>query len=170
MKFIHSEWAIHRNLKPSNLFVTDDGCLQVGDLAFCRFLRGGVQLTGQPGTAHYQAPEIYEDGPYTEKVDVFAFGSILYEILALEPVFPPSLRPQVVMKRLVSEHFATIPDHWLPSAKELLTQCWRINLRARPSFDDIESHLKVNSFQVVSGVDTDAVQLFVDSVAPIKED
>jgi serine/threonine protein kinase len=33
MKFIHRQSAIHRNLKPSNLFITDD-CLQIGDLAF----------------------------------------------------------------------------------------------------------------------------------------
>jgi serine/threonine protein kinase len=62
MKFIHRQGVIHRNLKPSNLFVADDGCLQIGDLAFCRFLKAGAQLTAQPGTAHYQAPEIYEDG------------------------------------------------------------------------------------------------------------
>jgi serine/threonine protein kinase len=170
MKFIHSEGAIHRNLKPSNLFVTDDGCLQVGDLAFCRFLNGGAQLTGQPGTAHYQAPEIYEDGPYTGKVDVFAFGLILYEILALEPVFPSSLPPQVVMKRLIDERFPVIPDDWLPSVKELLKRCWQRNPPFRPSFEDIESHLKANSFQVVSGVDTGAVQLFVDDVAQIGGD
>jgi serine/threonine protein kinase len=164
MKFIHSQGALHRNLKPSNLFVTDDGCLQIGDLAFCRFLKSEAQLTAQPGTAHYQAPEIYEEEPYTEKVDVFAFGLILYEILALKPVFPPALPPQKVMKKLISEHFAVIPDDWLPSVKELLNRCWRNNPRSRPTFDEIASYLKDHSFQIGLGVDAHVVQSFVDEV------
>jgi serine/threonine protein kinase len=164
MKFIHSKGAIHRNLKPSNLFVTDDGCLQIGDLAFCRFLKGGSELTGQPGTAHYQAPEVYEEGSYTEKVDVFAFGLILYEILALEPVFSSNLSTPTVMKKLFSENFAVIPNAWLPSVKELLNRCWRYNAQSRPSFDEIETYLKLNSFCIILGVDADTVHGFVDEV------
>jgi hypothetical protein len=68
------------------------------------------------------------------------------------------------MKKLTDGLFPAIPDGWLPSVKELLKQCWQKNPDSRPSFDKVESSLKANSFQVVSGVDADAVQLFVDSV------
>jgi serine/threonine protein kinase len=146
------------------LFVTDDGCLQIGDLAFCRFLNGGSELTAQPGTAHYQAPEVYEEGSYTEKVDVFAFGLILYEILALEPVFHPSLPVQVVMKKLVTERFEHFPDDWQPTARRLLNLCLQSCPCSRPTFAEIELHLKDSNFQIVAGVTSHAVQAFLKTV------
>jgi serine/threonine protein kinase len=90
-------------------------------------------------------------------VDVFAFGLILYEIIALKPVFAPGLPPQSVMKKLTREPFVDIPSDRLPSVKELLNRCWRRNHGSRPSFGEIESSLKENSFWILSDVDSDAV-------------
>jgi serine/threonine protein kinase len=164
MKFIHSQNAIHRNLKPSNLFVTDDGCLQIGGLTFCRFLEKSVELTGQPGTPQYHAPEIYEGVSYDEKVDVFAFGLILYEILALKPVFQPTLPVQIIMKRLVTQNFPVIPNHWLPSVKVLLNRCWQSVPMNRPSFNEIRSYLVEKEFLIIQGVDAEDVDSFIDAV------
>jgi serine/threonine protein kinase len=155
---------VHRNLKPSGLFITDDGSVKIEDLAFCRFLNPEAQLTGQPGTVYYHAPDICEEGQYTEKADVFAFGLILYEILALKPVFPPDLPLHSVMKKLVEEHFVEIPDDFLRCVKELLGRCWWINPQARPLFEEILLYLKDNRHQICRGVEADAVQAFFDAL------
>jgi TPR repeat protein len=166
MRFIHSRGAIHRNLKPSNLFITDDGHLRIGDLTWCRFSNGCYELTHQPGSAHYSAPEIYEvvNGDYDQKIDVFSFGSILYEILSLRPVFPPDLRPQNVMRKLVSRQFPKIPDGWALPATQLLKRCWKQDPGKRPSFESIASDLTRVQFQIVTGVDSHQVHAFMAEV------
>jgi serine/threonine protein kinase len=167
MRFIHSRGAIHHNLKPSNLFVTDDGHLRIGDLTWCRFAGGNgkCELTKQPGTAHYSAPEIYESDNYDEKLDVFSFGSVLYEMLSLRPVFSPDLAPPAVMLKLVSGQLGAIPDDWPPPVRQLLNRCWRRDPTRRPSFDEIAFSLAQCHFQILPGVDGDAVQAFAGEIA-----
>jgi serine/threonine protein kinase len=169
MRFIHSRGAIHRNLKPSNLFITDDGHLRIGDLTWCRFSNGKYELTKQPGRPHYQAPEIYESDNYSEKIDVFAFGSILYEILSLHPVFSPDLLHHRVMAKLVSRDWAPPPDDWPPPVRTLLNDCWRRNPAQRPSFDDIAEFLADSHFCIRLGVEPEAVRVFVQEVAAMAE-
>jgi serine/threonine protein kinase len=72
-------------------------------------LDGKSELTKQPGNAHYQAPEIYESDVYDKKTDAFAFASVLYEILSLDPVFRPDLLPHRVMGRLVKRDWTPPP-------------------------------------------------------------
>jgi TPR repeat protein len=164
MRFIHSRQAIHRNLKPSNLFITDDGRLRIGDLTWCRFSIGKSELTKQPGSAHYQAPEIYESDKYDKKIDIFAFASVLYEILSLRPVFSPDLPPHRVMAKLVKRKWAGPPDDWSPPVRQLLNDCWRAKPDQRPSFSQIASFLAEYNFYILPGVDADAVRVFVDEV------
>jgi serine/threonine protein kinase len=167
MKFMHSQKAIHRNLKPSNLFISDDGHLRIGDLTWCRFSNSKCQLTKQPGSAHYSAPDIYVLDNYDEKVDVFSFGLVLYEVLAGKPVFERTLRPQRVMGMLVSGNFAEIPNEWPPPVRQLLSQCWRMEPARRPSFDEIASYMAEMQFQLLSGVESDAVYTFVEDIGSL---
>jgi serine/threonine protein kinase len=164
LKFIHAQKAIHRDIKPSNLFVNDKDHLQIGDFTSCRFSNGTIQLTRQPGNPHYQAPELYEADPYDDRVDIFSFGLVLYEILAQEPVFSPALPPPKVMAKLLNGQFITIPDGWQPPVKKLLERCLRMNATARPSAEEVGSFLQEANFQILPDVDADAVQRFVDEI------
>jgi serine/threonine protein kinase len=164
MRFIHSRGAIHRNLKPSNLFITDDGHLRIGDLTWCRFSSGHCELTQQPDSAHYQAPEIYKSVKYDKQVDVFSFASILYEILSNHPVFSPDLTPQEVMLQLGNREFPVVPSDWHPTVKNLLSRCWSQDPARRPPFDKIAFSLAECAFQILPGVAKQDVQAFVDMV------
>jgi serine/threonine protein kinase len=170
MKFIHSQNGIHRNLKPSNLFITNDGHLRIGDLTWCRFAGSGskCELTKQPGSAHYQAPEIYAQDNYDLSIDLFAFGLVLYEILSLHPVFPADLAPPQVMKKLAKPELPEIPGDWTLRVRQILQSCWRKDPARRPSFDKIAFMLSEGDFQILPEVDGDAVQALVDQVDKIE--
>jgi serine/threonine protein kinase len=97
MRYLHSQSIIHRDLKPENILLDRLSRIRIGDFGLARedsyfFSKPGA------GTPLYMAPEIILLGqPPTTKVDVFAFGLILYEILVGRAVFPKSLPPAEII-------------------------------------------------------------------------
>src|SRR5262249_18375143 len=91
---IHARGIVHRDLKPSNVFITRHGVklLDFGlarpemDLAMDPEM--GLTRTGiVMGTPHYMSPEQVNNDPIDARTDLFAVGSILFEMLAGRPAF-----------------------------------------------------------------------------------
>lgn len=81
--------CIHKNLKSSNILLDASLRAKVGNFGLARMLseddsqNGGVQLTRHVvGTQGYMAPEYVENGVITPKLDVFAFGVVLVELIS----------------------------------------------------------------------------------------
>jgi serine/threonine protein kinase len=106
MRFIHSESFVHRDLKPGNLLIDERGRCRIGDWGSSKFIVNGVTpwTGGIRGSVQYAAPELYDDPPYSEKIDVFAFGLILYELVVGRPVFDPHLwTSEQIMKKVLDD-------------------------------------------------------------------
>jgi serine/threonine protein kinase len=88
MRFVHSQGIMHRDLKPSNILINDLGQTLIGDFGSSRYEWDDATLTGGAGTVNYAAPEQFRDEGTTNKVDIFSFASILYEIYVGSAVFP----------------------------------------------------------------------------------
>ncbi len=90
----HAHGVIHRDLKPGNVFLCDDGQVKVLDLGMAHAF-GRRKLEG--GTPAYMAPEQRRGAPEDERTDVFALGVVFHEMLSCELPFsgdgePPSER------------------------------------------------------------------------------
>jgi serine/threonine protein kinase len=91
LEAMHSRSIIHRDLKPSNIFLTPHG-VKLLDFGLARPDAADRQLTlTRPGvvvgTPRYMAPEMLSDAPLGPSTDLFALGSILFEMLAGKPAF-----------------------------------------------------------------------------------
>jgi len=78
---MHAEEVIHRDLKPDNLFLCEDGTLKILDFGISRHVTQEVGLTktGHPlGTPAYMAPEQFEGREISPRTDVYALGGVLY--------------------------------------------------------------------------------------------
>src|SRR5918994_2044064 len=91
LEALHSRGIIHRDLKPSNIFLTPHA-VKLLDFGLARphLTESHVTLT-QPGTVvgtpRYMAPEMFGDEPVGTSADLFALGSILFEMLTGSPAF-----------------------------------------------------------------------------------
>lgn len=80
VRYLHAMNIIHRDLKAENLLVDQNLSISLADFGIS-CLRG-KRTSKAMGTPRYMAPELLEGKPYDEKVDIFSFGILCWEILA----------------------------------------------------------------------------------------
>jgi serine/threonine-protein kinase len=89
LRHAHDRGVIHRDIKPGNLLVTDDGHVKLSDFGIAR-LFANLRLTGTGGvmgTAEYMAPEQAEGRPVDPRADLYSLGGVLYVLLTRRPLF-----------------------------------------------------------------------------------
>jgi len=90
LKFLHESFIVHRDLKVSNLLMTDEGILKIADFGLAR-THGlpPVNMTPRVVTLWYRAPELlFGSKTHDAGIDMWATGCILAELLAHKPLFP----------------------------------------------------------------------------------
>ncbi len=95
----HGRGILHRDVKPSNVFVSADGRAKLGDFGIA-FVAGATRHTRTGttlGTPEFMAPEVAKGGEPTERTDLYATGVLLYLLLEGRPPFTAS-QPLAVLK------------------------------------------------------------------------
>ena len=98
----HEKHIIHRDIKPQNVLVKDDGTVKITDFGIA-VAHGSVQLTQHHtvmGSAHYLAPETTRGEAPTEAVDIYALGIVFYELLSGSVPFQGSNPTEIAVKHL----------------------------------------------------------------------
>jgi eukaryotic-like serine/threonine-protein kinase len=109
----HAHGVVHRDVKPANVLVSEDGRVKVTDFGIAKAasLRDDLTSTGTVlGTARYLAPEQVRGDPTDARVDVYATGLLLYEMLAGHLPFTGDTDMATALARL------TVPPAPLPAS------------------------------------------------------
>lgn len=113
VEYLHDHNVMHRDLKPANLLLPRGaGRLKVVDFDLCRAVEVGPAHTTRIGTEQYMAPELFT-GRYDHRVDVYAAGLILAEMLTGEAVFRDLSRPFSMQHQLDEPELSKVPSERL---------------------------------------------------------
>jgi serine/threonine-protein kinase len=165
LEFIHSRGFVHRDVKPANILIDGVGRSRIGDFGSSKFFESTTRWTGGVvGSVQYAAPELYGDPPYSSKIDVFAFGLILYEILVGQPVFKPTLSSHRVTCLAGERTRPELPATMRSEVQNLIGRCWSVEVNERPSFSEIWTALEGIEFRISEGVDSSAVLTYVSDI------
>lgn len=120
LQYLHARYIIHRDLKVSNLLMTDQGCVKIADFGLARVVaqprRGN--LTPRVVTLWYRAPEVLLGSKnQTTAIDMWATGCILAELLLHKPLLPGKNEIQQI--ELIIDLLGTPNDRLWPELKEL---------------------------------------------------
>jgi NIMA (never in mitosis gene a)-related kinase len=111
MQYIHRLNILHRDLKSSNLFLTERrDQIRLGDFGIARVLEGTIDAAVTVvGTPYYMSPEVCRSEPYSYQSDMWSVGCILYEMCMLKHAFESTSLLGLVYK-IVSEQYDPIPS------------------------------------------------------------
>ena len=138
----HAAGIVHRDVKPGNILISDDGAALISDFGISHAL-GDVTLTSTGevhGTPAYLAPEVARGGEATAASDVFSLGSTLYAALEGTPPFGTDLNSIALLHKVAAAAFA--PPQQAGPLAPLLTAMLSADPADRPSMGAVAGTLK----------------------------
>lgn len=153
MEVLHFNDVIYRDLKPDNILLDINMYPTLSDFNISKF-HSSAQRTQSiiAGTKDYYAPELKKNNyHYTNKVDVYSFGCIMYELIVYN--IHKERKPDFV-KKVKSD--ATLNSEKYKNFQKLILKCLQRDPQKRPTFEEISLFIKENYLPEVLEFDFDA--------------
>merc|ERR1719163_1739026 len=88
LSYMQTKRIMHRDVKPANIFLAEDGTLKLGDLGLGRFFSSQtMEAFSKVGTPLYMSPEVLKGNGYDMKSDVWSLGCVFYELCVCRSPF-----------------------------------------------------------------------------------
>jgi hypothetical protein len=170
LAYLHGKRIVHRDLKPANVMLNADLEPVVGDFGLAKTMtQDRMRQTFMMGSPVYMAPELYRDDEFSDKVDVYAFGIMTFEILTDTLAFNDIQNPGTLRKKVLSGGRPELPASVPEIYKELLAKLWAAKDTDRPSFRHVAKWFKDGRLNL-NGADLKVFQAYVKKLEAFKDE
>lgn len=154
IEYMHSRGVIHRDLKPENVLLDDNMHVKITDFGTAKLLpdprdprpppenappaEGSSRAASFVGTAEYVSPELLTEKTAGKASDVWAFGCIVYQLLAGRPPFKGGTEYLTFQKIVGLEY--DFPSGFPPAARDLVERCLVLDPGRRLTIEHIKNH------------------------------
>ena len=166
MKYLHDRNIIHRDLKPKNILLNKYFHPLISDYGLSGHL-SSQSIIG--GTLAYAAPEILKHESFDNKVDVYSFGILMYEVLTDSDSYP-KMNNYEFLRKVVHENLRPKFNERQQingSLQQLMKDCWSDDPNLRPTFDEIFNKLSKSDKYLLNDVDNVEFQLYIKEITEI---
>jgi Tol biopolymer transport system component len=131
----HERNIVHRDVKPDNVFITNDGRVKILDFGIAKLTRpsddgarhAGVAIETESGmvvgTSGYMSPEQVRGEAVDARSDIFSFGTILYEMLTGRPPFTRGTAAETMAAILKEDPPEPLPANVPPAIERIVSRC-----------------------------------------------
>jgi len=154
LNYLHEEafpgsMCLHRDLKPDNIGFTINGSIKLFDFGLARIVEGVIpngdktyQMSGETGSLRYMSPEVAQYHPYNNKADVYSYGIVLWELITRKKPYAGLSKAKFYEKVIQGGTRPVIPKKWPKELRALISECWSVDMKERPSFSEILPRLE----------------------------
>jgi serine/threonine protein kinase len=162
MQQAHEKGIIHKDIKPHNILLTNQGTVKVADFGIAQAINNKTITYGRDveGSVHYISPEQAKGEPVSPATDIYSLGCVLYEMLTGRPPFdaesmitialkhihdipisPRSINPLIPLplEKIILKALEKMPAHRYQNIGEMIEDLIRVqeNLHARTNGVDL---------------------------------
>ena len=138
IKYLHKYNVIHRDLKTANIFLDNHYNIYIGDFGVSKILKPHNNFTKTIiGTPYYCSPELVKGIKYDKKVDIWALGCILCEMMIMDYAFMSNNIHSLNFKIVNGNYVLPNEDRFSKELVNLVKAMINTNIDKRPTIDDI---------------------------------
>ena len=148
LKYLYNKQILHRDLKPQNILVSEEGNLVITDFGFARYTDNEHMLNTLCGSPMYMAPEIMLKKRYNNKSDLWSVGVIFYELVF--GTTPYKAKNMIDLMTGIKRKAVSLPKNNLSrECRDLLLNLLRRDPNRRISWEELFNHDWFNSDELL---------------------